>query len=128
MQSNIGKVVTICGLKARSDLNGEKGDVQEELSNGGLKVSIRGPSNVSISISRENVVFENNCEEPNDVADVTAAPAINPTLKVWMNSVYFYPCKYAISISDLSAVIVFQIILDTMIYVKFNMSLHSFRC
>ena len=89
--SRESKVVSIVGLKSKSELNGEKGVVQEYLSNGRLKICSNG-SSIVISVKAENVVFDE-IEEPADALTIIHSSAMNVNLKVWPNKTFFYPCK-----------------------------------
>jgi hypothetical protein len=89
--SRDSKIVSIVGLKSKAELNGEKGVVQEYLSNGRLKVRLNG-SAIVISVKPENVVF-GVIEETVDTRAVIYSRAMNANLKVWPNKSFFYPCK-----------------------------------
>ena len=69
------KVVSIVGLKSKSELNGERGVVQEYLSNGRLKICLNGSATV-ISVKRENVVYDE-IEEPADAQTIIHSSAMN---------------------------------------------------
>jgi hypothetical protein len=54
MATIVGKEISICNLKNRSELNGEKGFVQEDLANGRFQVTLIR-DNISISVKKENL-------------------------------------------------------------------------
>lgn len=89
--SRDSKVVSLIGLKSKAELNGEKGVIQEYLSNGRLKVCLNGSATI-ISVKPENIVFHE-IEEPVDARAIIHSSAMNANLKVWPNKTFFYPCK-----------------------------------
>ena len=57
MNSTVGRIDKITGLKSREDLSGAEGIVQEELLNGRLKVLLTSLPKTFISVCRENLLF-----------------------------------------------------------------------
>ena len=92
--SHTSKVVSIVGLKSRSELNGEKGVVLECLPNGRLKVSLSATA-IVISVNLDNVNFDS-IEEKVESRVTNTSQAINSNLRVWPNKTFFYPCKFTI--------------------------------
>ena len=57
MNSTVGRIVKITGVKRREDLSGAEGIVQEELLDGRLKVLPTSLPKTFISVCRENLLF-----------------------------------------------------------------------
>ena len=98
MNSTVGRSVKISGLKSRKDLNGGEGVVQEELSNGRLKVLMTNFPNLIISASHENLTFIRLGGDSEETSETVSCLAAGTNVKVWPNVGFFYPCNASFSI------------------------------